>query len=237
MSVALYSHDEIRGLFRAMTETRVSSGLAETLLRLAARANRRAYMYQYAEVVPAEPLTLDGPVYVPMSDWTVGTWLRNLLYNTIANDGTPFLSNNATTVMFTLADEHLKRVAIPAELLPVPDPKPSKQESRYVAAALDRNDVCKAIKAELRRRSGKDWSVTGGRGTAYGWIAITAPKSRLQEFGYMTDADRTELAKLLSLDSVHQQGVSIAASREYRQEYLDRAQGIEPSTVGVPYWD
>lgn len=42
-----------------------------------------------------------------------------------------------------------------------------------------RDAVCKRIKAALVKRSGKQWSVTGGRGTAYGWITISAPKARL----------------------------------------------------------
>lgn len=44
---------------------------------------------------------------------------------------------------------------------------------------LDTVTVCKRIKAALRSRSGKDWSVTKGRGTAGGWIRIDAPKARL----------------------------------------------------------
>lgn len=41
-----------------------------------------------------------------------------------------------------------------------------------------RNDVIAAIKTALQKRSGKSWSVTGGRGTAYGWIRIDAPPAR-----------------------------------------------------------
>lgn len=43
---------------------------------------------------------------------------------------------------------------------------------------MTRDETIKAIKAALKKRSGKDWSVTGGRGTAWGWIAITAPPKR-----------------------------------------------------------
>lgn len=100
-----------------------------------------------------------------------------------------------------------------------------------------RNDVIKCIRTALRKRSGKVWSVSGGRGTAYGWITISAPPARRIEFGYMSDADRAELAKLLGKDSVHCQGESIPAGTDYYREYVDRAEGRAPSVFGRPYWD
>ncbi len=126
----------------------------------------------------------------------------------------------------------------------------------------DRNATIKAIKTALQRRSGKSWSVTGGRGTAYGWISINAPSKRCtagyelkpnsvdipenyvriddkypEGNGYMTLADKEELKNLLGLDRMHDQGESIAASHEYRREYLDRAQGKTPTVIAQPYWD
>lgn len=54
----------------------------------------------------------------------------------------------------------------------------------------------------------------------------------------MTDEDRAELGRLLGLaNPVHFQGVSIAASNDYYQEFIDRAEGREPSKIGKPYWD
>ena len=102
---------------------------------------------------------------------------------------------------------------------------------------LERNDVIAAIRKSLRERSGKAWSVTGGRGTAWGWIRISAPPARLVEGWRMSDADMAELAKLLGKDSVSSQGESIPAAHDYRQEYLDRAAGRVPSAKGAPYWD
>ena len=125
---------------------------------------------------------------------------------------------------------------------------------------MDRNEVIKAIKTALKQRSGKAWSVTGGRGTAWGWIKIDSPPARrtsgfrlkagtldlpenYEEYDtgqpdrLMTPADRAELGKLLGLDRVHTQGVSIAASSEYYREYLDRANGRTPSKIAEPYWD
>lgn len=104
------------------------------------------------------------------------------------------------------------------------------------APAPDRNEAIAIIRAELKRRSGKSWSVTGGRGTVWGWITVTAPPARRDRFGAMSDEDRAELAKLLGVD-VHHQGVSIPAGSDYRREYVDRARGLAPSTVGTPYWD
>jgi hypothetical protein len=42
----------------------------------------------------------------------------------------------------------------------------------------DRNAVAKEIRRLLRTRSGKDWSITGGRGSGYGWLRIEAPPKR-----------------------------------------------------------
>ena len=129
---------------------------------------------------------------------------------------------------------------------------------------MDRNETMKAIKKALERRSGKTWSVTGGRGTAWGWITIDAPpKRRTGRFieksgaspgaydhekyeltdtgepgGYITPQDRAELTRLLGLDRLlHHQGVSIPSSTDYYREYLDRANGRKPSVIGQPYWD
>jgi hypothetical protein len=102
---------------------------------------------------------------------------------------------------------------------------------------LERDEAIKRIKTALRNRSGKTWSVTGGRGTAWGWIHISAPPKRLVGHGYMTEADAAELGKLLGTDSAHSQGVSIAADGHYRHEYVARAEGREPTVIGVPYWD
>lgn len=43
---------------------------------------------------------------------------------------------------------------------------------------ITRDSAISTIRAALRRRSGKAWSVTGGRGTAWGWITIEAPPAR-----------------------------------------------------------
>lgn len=136
------------------------------------------------------------------------------------------------------------------------------EQERDGYASLDRDDTIRAIRAALKRRSGKSWSVTGGRGTAWGWITIDAPPRRRsgdhmpdgadefgrityrhvdtgepRRFGIMTPADCAELAQLLGLERVHPQGVSIPAGTDYRIEYVARAEGRAPSAFGTPYWD
>jgi len=126
---------------------------------------------------------------------------------------------------------------------------------------MDRNETIQRIRTALKLRSGKVWSVTGGRGTAWGWITITAPPKRrtghgVKKSGALTDwpedyeykdtgepngnlapAEQAELGRLLGLPPVHFQGVSIPAGHDYWQEYTDRAEGKAPSVTGKPYWD
>ncbi len=128
---------------------------------------------------------------------------------------------------------------------------------------MDRQETISRIRKALKKRSGKPWSVTGGRGTAYGWLTIDAPPARRKwlqvktgqtdlqghdvyrwehtpdaEYGHISPDERAELAKLLGLEApVHDQGVSIPASNDYWQEYIDRAEGREPAKCGEIYWD
>lgn len=124
---------------------------------------------------------------------------------------------------------------------------PSREQTATVES-FTRDEAIKRIRTALKARSGKSWSVTGGRGTAWGWIEISAPPKRRTANhdggpctdgfqGYMVLEDRAELAQLLGIETVYAQGVSIPASNDYRREYVDRAQGQTPSVIGEPYWD
>lgn len=125
----------------------------------------------------------------------------------------------------------------------------------------DRDRTIATIRAALKRRSGKAWSVTGGRGTAWGWITIEAPPARRtwgcylpegmsdrpehyrdrdngKPGGSMSPDDRAELGRLLGLGRAsYQDGESIPASGAYYREYIDRAEGRAPSALGTQYWD
>lgn len=126
----------------------------------------------------------------------------------------------------------------------------------------DRNGIIKEIKTALEKRSGKKWSVTGGKGTAYGWITVDAPPSRRtchsrlkagalndwpeswehvnmgESGGYITAEDAAELARLLGKETVHHQGESIPASHDHYREYLHRALYGNPGSFNAqPYWD
>lgn len=101
---------------------------------------------------------------------------------------------------------------------------------------MNRNEAIKTIKAGLKARSGKVWSVTGGRGTSWGWITIDTMPARRAD-GYLTQRERDELGQLLGLTSVHHQGVSIPASSDYYQEYVERAEGKPVTKIAKPYWD
>lgn len=128
---------------------------------------------------------------------------------------------------------------------------------------MDRNHTIVAIRTALKRRSGKAWSVTGGHGTAWGWITISAPPARrtfksvpkayntdlrpgIEHYdevdtgnpgGFMGATDRAELARLLGLEAVHFQGESIPSSHDHYVEYIDRAEGRAPRVIGQQYWD
>lgn len=125
---------------------------------------------------------------------------------------------------------------------------------------MNRDETIARIRTALKKRSSKSWSIKGGRGTAWGWIDIDAPPARCtyayrlkegdadapenyeeydtgQPGGHMAPADRQLLATLLGLEKVHIQGISIAASSDYYQEYIDRAEGRSPSKIGQRYWD
>ena len=131
-----------------------------------------------------------------------------------------------------------------------------------VSEDLSRAAVIARIKRALESRSGKRWSVTGGTGTAYGWLHIDAPPARQtwrsrprpgatglgtygedwelydsgQPGGSMSPAERAELATLLGLDRADRY-VMVAASHDYYREYIDRAEGCPPRKIATPYWD
>jgi hypothetical protein len=116
-----------------------------------------------------------------------------------------------------------------------PTPAAKPEEVHY-----ERSEAIQLIRGALRERSGKAWSVRGGRGSVWAWIFITALPSRRDQDGAMTADDQAELAALLDLDQrlVGRGGVSISGGgTRYRTEYVARAQGEVPSVFGTPIDD
>jgi hypothetical protein len=104
---------------------------------------------------------------------------------------------------------------------------------------LTRETVIQRIKSALERRSGKKWSVTGGRGTTRGWLKISSPPQRRDRYGRMTPEDRAGLAALLGVSParIRPDYESIPDQDDYYREYIDRAEGREPRVRGKPDWD
>ena len=102
---------------------------------------------------------------------------------------------------------------------------------------MDRNEAITRIRTALRRRSGKAWSVTGGKGTAWGWIRIDVPPAFRSESTTLTNR-RNELRGLLGFElSRYPSRETVPASSAYYAEYVDRAEGRTPAVYGTPYWD
>ncbi len=61
---------------------------------------------------------------------------------------------------------------------------------------MDRDEAIKKIRTELKKKTGKSWSVTGGRGTGWGWIEVTAPPRRRVFHRSNPDVDQNLLTPL-----------------------------------------
>lgn len=125
---------------------------------------------------------------------------------------------------------------------------------------MERAQVIATIKSALQKRSGKTWSVTGGKGTSWGFLTISAPPARctwrhrlkkganndypeswegydsIAGNGDITPTERAELGQLLGLDRpVHSQGLKVC-SQDW-QNYIDRAEGRKPTKPDYEYMD
>lgn len=114
---------------------------------------------------------------------------------------------------------------------------------------MTRNEAIRRIRAGLKKRSGHVWSVTGGRGTAYGWLTIDAPPSLRrwdsagttrtgQEYGYPSLGTRIALQRLMGENHPARQGYSIPASTAHYLEAVERAEtGAFTGKPPEQYWD
>lgn len=87
---------------------------------------------------------------------------------------------------------------------------------------IERDDAVKALRAALRERTGHTWSVTVGRGTAWGWIEVTAPPARRVD-GRTTMDDALTLGEIFGLRSRWENCRTVSISPEDRAEYVRRA--------------
>ena len=103
---------------------------------------------------------------------------------------------------------------------------------------MNRDEAISRIKTALKKRTGRVWSVTAGRGTAWGWVRISAPPKRLEN-GSLSDLDRAALARAMGFDlsEVHRSGISIPASSAYYRAHVERAETGSTELNPQPYWD
>lgn len=102
---------------------------------------------------------------------------------------------------------------------------------------MNRDEAIRRIRAGLKKRSGKTWSVTGGRGTGWGWIRIMSPPARRDGYS-MSAEDRAELGRLLGMAGpAHGQGEQVPASTAYYTRYVELAETGSSTVEARPYWD
>ncbi len=101
-------------------------------------------------------------------------------------------------------------------------------EEAMAAEAGELKAYTKALREALKRVTGRTWSVTLGKGTAYSWIGVTAPPARRGRFGYMTPEDQALLADATG-ESPHPQGFSIPPTRGYQAATLLRVATGRPA--------
>jgi hypothetical protein len=83
---------------------------------------------------------------------------------------------NALPLTHPAVAAQFERPAAPAVCTTPPLAASAKE--KIAAIGQDRDATIKALRVALKAKTGRAWSVTGGRGTAWGWITITAPAAR-----------------------------------------------------------
>ena len=110
------------------------------------------------------------------------------------------------------------------------------------AESGDRTAATKIMRKVLKARTGLEWSVTGNRGTAYGWLRISAPPKRcVGKFDDMTAHDAALLAAVLGEDYVSpNNGVSVRPCSGVRAATVYRLAGHpipDALHIAAPSWD
>ena len=99
---------------------------------------------------------------------------------------------------------------------------------RRLAQVANERDVkawAKMFRELIKQRTGRAWSVTIGKGTAYGWLRITSAKKSRDEYGAMSSHDTAMLAAVLGEKHVSRSGVSIGPERGAREAMLRQIVG------------
>lgn len=97
-----------------------------------------------------------------------------------------------------------------------------------------RDEAIERIRAALKRRAGRSWSVRGGRGTAWSWIEVSAPPARRNEFGGISAEDANELSRIFGIGRHHFTGGCWSISREERERMVARAEGPNLEDLARP---
>lgn len=98
-------------------------------------------------------------------------------------------------------------------------------------------DVAALIKANLKARTGRSWSVKIEKGSAYGWMTISSMPKDFNDWA-MKDEDRAQLAAVLGLDYVHNQGEKVPPQSDFYRLYLARAMtGTDLGYTASPNWN
>jgi hypothetical protein len=107
---------------------------------------------------------------------------------------------------------------------------PTKRFKHATVDVRHQRPTQEAIRAGLRARTGKHWSVTHEGGV----LRITASRKNRREHGALTEESRTELAKALNVprSAVGSRGVTVPGEHSWHHEYVNRAFGQEPSVYG-----
>ncbi len=96
-----------------------------------------------------------------------------------------------------------------------------------------RDEAIERIRAALKVKTGKSWSVRGGSGTSWGWIDVLPLPREQPEKGQMSPEQSRALADAFGIDvPVHYQGLSI--SPDERSAYVARVERADPSPAVPP---
>lgn len=97
-----------------------------------------------------------------------------------------------------------------------------------------RTETIDRIRVALKRRTGRAWSVRGGRGTGYSWIEIAAPSSRRGEFGRISEEDAAELSRIFDLPASYFRHGGYSFPFNEREYMIARAEGLNVEDLARP---